>query len=604
MPLREDLLNPIPGSNPSGEDLHYQPEYDKIKDARLEEGDDWIAGTSDRERKVADYPQVIKLTQEALALKTKDLQLAAWLTEALVKTSGFPGLRDGLLLCHGLVERFWDTLYPAPEDGDVELRTKPLHWIGTKLDMAVKNVPLNKAGHDWLKYSESRKVGSEDQAKTDSEKKARQKMLDEGKLPAEAFNKSFTETPKTFYAQGEKDLDGCLEGLGKLDHLCEEKFGDAAPSFGQLKRALEDVRHTVHVLLEEKRKIEPDPVVEVKPEVAPEAGEASAAAGSGALPTPTATILISVQSSSEPSDRKELIASVAKAAAFLRQRDPYSPAPYLMLRGLRWGELRAAVSLSDPTLLEAPPTELRQHLKRLALNKRWKELLEVAENAMALPCARAWLDLQRVVIEACVGLGSEYDGITKAIRSELKSLLHDIPQLLEATLMDDTPAANGETQTWLRELITEPVVPAAAAPGPFPLATEDGAAPGWRKRDIDSYTLATEALRAGQQDKAVEILNKEIARQQSGRGRFLRKMQLAQICISAGKEAIAQPLLEDLAAAIEAHKLEDWEDRQMVAGALAFILKSSTRVQGDAKEKQRLFERICRLDPVQALTSG
>ena len=170
--------------------------------------------------------------------------------------------------------------------------------------------------------------------------------------------------------------------------------------------------------------------------------------------------------------------------------------------------------------------------------------------------------------------------------------------------MDDTPAANGETQTWLRELITEPVVPAAAAPGPFPLATEDGAAPGWRKRDIDSYTLATEALRAGQQDKAVEILNKEIARQQSGRGRFLRKMQLAQICISAGKEAIAQPLLEDLAAAIEAHKLEDWEDRQMVAGALAFILKSSTRVQGDAKEKQRLFERICRLDPVQALTSG
>ena len=29
-----------------------------------------------------------------------------------------------------------------------------------------------------------------------------------------------------------------------------------------------------------------------------------------------------------------------------------------------------------------------------------------------------------------------------------------------------------------------------------------------------------------------------------------------------------------------------------------------TRVQGDAKEKQRLFERICRLDPVQALTSG
>lgn len=602
MPLREDLLNPIPGPNPSGENLRYKPEYDKIKEARLEEGDDWIAGTSGRERKVADYPKVLKLTQEALAVKSKDLWLAAWLTEALLKTGGFSGLRDGLGLSRQLVEQFWDTLYPALDDGDAELRAAPLTWIGTRLDVAVKNVPLNTAGHDWLKYTESRKVGSEDQATTDSEKRARQKLLDEGKLPAEAFNKSFTETPKAFYAQGEKDLDSCLEELSKLDRLGEEKFGEVAPIFGQLKRALEEVRHAVHMLLEEKRKVEPDPVVDVKPEAAAEAVEGAAGAGSRVVPTPVG-ILISVQGSSEPSDRKEVIASVATAAAYLRQRDPYSPAPYLMLRGLRWGELRAAVSLSDPTLLEAPPTELRRHIKRLALDKQWKELLEAAENAMALPCARAWLDLQRFVIEACVGLGSNYDGIGRAIRSELKNLLRDVPQLLEATLMDDTPAANSQTQAWLRELIAEPAM--AAAAGPFPLPTaEDGATPGWRKKDVDSYSLATEALRTGQQDKAVEILNKEVARQQSGRGRFLRKMQLAQICVSAGKEAIAQPLLDDLAAAIEAHKLEEWEDRQMVAGALAFIMKSSTRVQGDATEKQKLFERICRLDPLQALTSG
>lgn len=608
MPLPEDLLDPIPGSNPSGENLRYQPEYDKIKDARLQEEDsDWIEGSSDRQRKVADYPKVIKLTQEALAEKTKDLWLAAWLTEALLKTGGFSGLRDGLSLCRQLVEQFWDTLYPALDDGDAELRVAPLAWIGTKLDVAVKNVPLNREGHDWLKYSESRKVGSEDQAKTDSEKKARQKLLAEGKLPAEAFDKSFSETPKAFYAQGEKDLDGCLEALGNLDRLCEEKFGDVAPSFGQLKKALEEVHRAVHILLGEKRKIEPDPVLEeVKPEAVAEAGEASAEPGSGAAAAPPAAvgILISVQSSSEPADRKEVIASVASAGAFLRQRDPFSPAPYLMLRGLRWGELRAAISLSDPTLLEAPPTALRQHIKTLALNKQWKELLEAAENAMVLPCARAWLDLQRFVMEACAGLGSEYDGIAKAIRSELKNLLRDIPQLLEATLMDDTPTANAATQTWLRELIAEPAG-AASAPGPFPFVTaEDGATPGWRKKYVDSYSLATEALRSGQQDKAFEILNNEIARQQSGRGRFLRKMQLAQICISAGKDAIAQPLLEDLAAAIEAHKLEDWEDRQMVAGALAFIMKSLARVQGDAKEKQKLFERICRLDPVQALASG
>jgi len=60
-----------------------------------------------------------------------------------------------------------------------------------------------------------------------------------------------------------------------------------------------------------------------------------------------------------------------------------------MLRGLRWGELRAAIDLADPTRLEAPPTELRRHLKRLLLDKKYEALLEAAENAMALPCSRA-----------------------------------------------------------------------------------------------------------------------------------------------------------------------------------------------------------------------
>ena len=82
------------------------------------------------------------------------------------------------------------------------------------------------------------------------------------------------------------------------------------------------------------------------------------------------------------------------------------------------------------TLLEGPPTVLRQHIKRLAIEGKWEELLEAAENAMSLPCSRGWLDLQRFVVDACVGLGSKYDGIAVAIRSELKALLRALPQLL------------------------------------------------------------------------------------------------------------------------------------------------------------------------------
>src|SRR5437868_1722791 len=95
MPLRDELLNPIPGANPAGESLRYAPIYDKIKEARRNE-DEAPQGDWQRERKVADWPQTIKLITEALGKKSKDLQLAAWLTEAWLWRDGVSGLREGI----------------------------------------------------------------------------------------------------------------------------------------------------------------------------------------------------------------------------------------------------------------------------------------------------------------------------------------------------------------------------------------------------------------------------------------------------------------------------------------------------------------------------
>ena len=78
---------------------------------------------------------------------------------------------------------------------------------------------------------------------------------------------------------------------------------------------------------------------------------------------------------------------------------------------------------------------------------------------MSLPCSRGWLDLQKFTVDACAGLGSEYSGIALAIRSELKTLVRDVPQVLEVSLLDDTPAANGETRAWLQELAAETPIP-------------------------------------------------------------------------------------------------------------------------------------------------
>ncbi len=69
MSLRDELLNPIPGANPAGENLRYAPTYDKIKEARREE-DEGPQGDWKRERKVADWPQAIKLLTGRLAYRS------------------------------------------------------------------------------------------------------------------------------------------------------------------------------------------------------------------------------------------------------------------------------------------------------------------------------------------------------------------------------------------------------------------------------------------------------------------------------------------------------------------------------------------------------
>ena len=590
MPLREDILNPIAGDNPSGESLRYAPVYDQIKEARRED-DDVPQGEWQTAVKKADWVLVTKLASEALATKSKDLQIAAWLTEAMLQREGFAGLEAGLGLLRGLIENFWDTLYPELEDGDAELRAAPLDWVGSRLDKPVKNVALTRGGLDWFKYKESRAVPSEDDAAAnESRLQARTTAIEEGKLTPEAFDADFNATPAASYETWETQLAGCLEAAGALKTAVEEKFTDYVPSFSDLERSLEEVKNTVRILKVRKGGGQPAPESPKQEEAAPVAASAGYGAAAAAAPARRRT------SGPEPADRDDACERVAALARYLREQDAGNPAPYIMLRGLRWGELRAAGEGYDPdsSLLEAPPTATRQALTRLAGEGEWQQVLDTAETAMGTPCGRAWLDLQRYAATACENLG--YYAAAWAIKSEVRALLSDLPRLLDTSLSDDTPVANAETRTWLKDLLT----PAASYSQPS--AREDSDEETLGTENVpDALQLALDAARSGQVRDAIEILNREAAQEPSGRGRFRRRVQLAQVCMGAGEEAIALPILEDLASEIERRKLEEWEPPDVIAQALSLLYRSMDKNDANAEEKQKVYGRLCRLDPVEAL---
>jgi type VI secretion system protein ImpA len=591
MPLRDDLLTPIPGSNPSGQNLHYAPVYDQIKEARREE--DTIAqGDWKREIKKADWPLVIKLCGESLAKKSKDLQLAAWLTEAHLRREGFAGLKEGLDLLRGLLETFWDTLYPEIEDGDAEFRATPLDWAGSKLDQPVRKVPLTRGGTDWFGYKESRSVPYEEETSgNDAKQQTRANAIADKKLTPEEFDADFNATPKASYQKWAADVDACLESLDALNGLSEEKFGNAAPSFTGLRKTLEEVKQTLRVLLAKKRETEPDEDEAAGDEGVQEevgtAAEPAAVAPARARVKPGAIAL-------EPADRDDAIGRIVIAARYLRQNDAYNPVPYLMLRALRFGELRAGGSDLDVSLLAAPPTETRQELKRAIDESDWQKALDTAEAAMELPCGRGWLDLERHAANACTQLG--YYAPAAAIRAEVRSLLADYPALPDASLADDTPAANGETRKWIEELVSAqaPKENLLASPSPGTQAEETSGAP-------DAYELALDAARSGNVEEAIGILTREAARESSGRGRFQRHIQLAQVCLGAGHPAIARPILEEVAREVECRKLEGWEALDSIARPLSLLFRCLEKLDASPEEKEKIYAWLCRLDPVAAL---
>jgi len=251
------ILTPIEGDNPAGEDLRYVL-YDQISEARraddaLERGD-W-----QREVKNADWETVLALCTDALLNRTKDLQIAGWLAEALTVIQGFAGLATGLMIIRGLLENFWESVHPVIEDDDLEFRVGRLEFLNNSLWSRVKQIPLTdssaKAGYSWLQWEVSRQVGYEGDA---AKAEIRQELVAEGKVTAEEFDGAVAASSRAFYESLAADIEKCGEAFQNLEQLTDEKFGNEAPRLAELRESLEACKQLVAKILKEKRALEPD----------------------------------------------------------------------------------------------------------------------------------------------------------------------------------------------------------------------------------------------------------------------------------------------------------------------------------------------------------
>lgn len=653
---REDILKPIAGDNPSGENLRYAPVYTQIREA-VREDDDVSQGVWQTERKVADWPKVVKLCTDALIKQSKDLQLAAWLTEAETNREGFAGFLGGVGLISAMIDQFWETLHPELEDGDAEMRAVPLLYVSSKLEMPLRRTPLSSTGLTWLQYKEATTVpNEEDAASDDSKSKVRSLAIQEGKTTPEDVADAVKATQSAFFEEMKGTLSECVEAIDSLDNLCNDKFADYAPNFRPIKDCLAELANSVRILKQRKDEGGGAPAQQRRSQAsapssdpfgsssdpfgspaadpfgsAPASEEFGSSPASDPFGADSSTAAESSPSGAlgdtsaqpdafggggsggsayeapsqpyreerpswssgsygvEPGSAEDCAHRIAAAAKWLRTQDPTNPAPYLLLRGWRWGELRASGPAPNWALLVAAPLDVRQTLKRLSLEPDWEKLLESAEEAMATEAGRGWLDIQRYTLMALDALGEEYKKTGDAVRENLRALLAEFQDLIHSSLDDDTPAASPPT----REFFAKHGI--SSGEGRKAVALPAEATP---------EEMIREALKKGRHEVALAIVARQMKLETSGRARYQWKVEQAQILMQAGRASVAFPILKEVTAELFERRLEDWEPAPVVVEPLVLYYRCLQELGVEGDERQRIYATVCRLDPVRAFELG
>jgi type VI secretion system protein VasJ len=319
-----------------------------------------------------------------------------------------------------------------------------------------------------------------------------------------------------------------------------------------------------------------------------------------AVPADAAPTGASAPVTNAPQSTAQAAEMIVRGAGWLRQDDPKRVVAYRVARSLRWDGLNAEPpNQQGKTSIEAPPTARRDYLVALHQRGEWANLLREGELSFNQPPFHFWLDLQRLLNDGLTNLGAEYAAPRAVIVQELQLLLSRIPNLATLAFADGkTRFADAATVVWLDEI---------AKPKP---SVRESAPP--KKSDTSlaaRFAEPRKRLNDGDLAGAISLLQRGGADDASQHDRFLRRFYTATICVESGQLSVARAILEELDGDIEAHRLDRWDPPLALdvwTRLYACYAKGSRGVdpQQTARDMQRVFARICRVDTARALAAA
>src|SRR6516162_4402795 len=356
------LLAPISEEAPAGTDLRVDDSpsslYRRLRDVRTEARDAERAADAPRSPDdpapaesspaiplAARWRTVRELATEALTTHCKDLEIAAWLAEALLRSDGLVGLAAGFRLMEGLVETFWDEVYPRPDEEGIATRVAPITGLngldrdGT-LVQPLRKLVLFERSTDGSPFSLSQYEQSAGLLGPEQRAAA---------LPFEVVENEARATGGDHFALLRNQAAEAAEAWRALGQVLDQRAGADAPPTTRIRVLIE------HILEAGDRFGAPGAQVSSEtatPEPGEDEGIVAAAPGRGTA-RPAAGGLTT---------REDALRALAQIAEFFRRTEPLSPIAYTLQEAVRrsrmtWPELLAEI-VPDVTSRSAILTSL------------------------------------------------------------------------------------------------------------------------------------------------------------------------------------------------------------------------------------------------------
>ncbi|MDN3681079.1 type VI secretion system protein TssA [Vibrio tapetis subsp. quintayensis] len=331
-----NVLEAISEQSPTGTDLRsdISPEsaYFYLKDQRM------VARNEERNAIVDDEPishyanlwrVFLDVVPEQLTSVTKDLELVAWLIEALTRLHGFKGLAQGYEIAVQLIDQYWDGLYPMPDEDGVETRVAGIIGLngieqeGTLL-FPIASIPLTQAtgGKSYAYWEYQQAVDIE---KLDDDKK--RQRIDSGSADLQSIKLEVEGSSNEFYQQLYLDLNQAIDTFKRYSQAMDKACAEPMPS-SYIDRKLEAIKTALEHLVGER--LRPTKPIIDDTEVQstePEGGSTEGAQVSTGLLAANLT------------SREQAISQLSNIAEFFKLTEPHSPVSYSIEQVVRWCDM-------------------------------------------------------------------------------------------------------------------------------------------------------------------------------------------------------------------------------------------------------------------------